>query len=205
MERKLAVSMFGQKRLSREGGIEIVVKELCTRMVQNGCTVLVCSCSPCSSSLLSLMATYLLISFPHCCTIQIVGSFQNGVLSEFLLETKHCILQLLLFFQLRGIREQVDLEEALIFDHTVGSYCDPSYRQGFISYSLEQLSCGRDQDASEVGRIIQFCAAMSTFRNSAAVVIDVHRTSVLSAVAVFPVITHIQCQAVRNQTFVRQL
>ncbi len=31
--------MFGQKRLSREGGIEIVVKELCTRMVQSGCTV----------------------------------------------------------------------------------------------------------------------------------------------------------------------
>lgn len=26
--------MFGQKRLSREGGIEIVVKELCTRMAQ---------------------------------------------------------------------------------------------------------------------------------------------------------------------------
>ena len=39
MERKLAVSMFGQKRLSREGGIEIVAKELCIRMVQNGCTV----------------------------------------------------------------------------------------------------------------------------------------------------------------------
>ncbi len=40
MERKLAVSMFGQKRLSRESGIEIVAKELCTRMVQNGvCTV----------------------------------------------------------------------------------------------------------------------------------------------------------------------
>ena len=31
--------MFGQKRLSREGGIEIVVKELCTRMVQDGCQV----------------------------------------------------------------------------------------------------------------------------------------------------------------------
>lgn len=31
--------MFGQKRLSREGGIEIVVKELCTRMVKNGYTV----------------------------------------------------------------------------------------------------------------------------------------------------------------------
>lgn len=25
--------MFGQKRLSREGGVEIVVEELCTRMV----------------------------------------------------------------------------------------------------------------------------------------------------------------------------
>lgn len=36
MRKKLAISMFGQKRLSREGGIEIVVKELCTRMAQNG-------------------------------------------------------------------------------------------------------------------------------------------------------------------------
>lgn len=31
--------MLGQKRLSREGGIEIVVKELCTRMAKNGYTV----------------------------------------------------------------------------------------------------------------------------------------------------------------------
>ena len=37
------------------------------------------------------------------------------------------------------------MEKSLIFDHTVGSYCDPSYRQGFIRYSLEQLSCGRDE------------------------------------------------------------
>ncbi|MCI7380905.1 MAG: glycosyltransferase family 4 protein [Hungatella hathewayi] len=36
MEKKLAIAMFGQKRLSREGGIEIVVKELCTRMARNG-------------------------------------------------------------------------------------------------------------------------------------------------------------------------
>lgn len=36
MKDKITVSMFGQKRLSREGGIEIVVKELCTRMVQDG-------------------------------------------------------------------------------------------------------------------------------------------------------------------------
>ena len=32
-------NIFGQKRLSREGGVEIVVKELCTRMAQNGCDV----------------------------------------------------------------------------------------------------------------------------------------------------------------------
>ena len=35
----LKIAMFGQKRLSREGGIEIVVKELCTRMAQNGCDI----------------------------------------------------------------------------------------------------------------------------------------------------------------------
>lgn len=36
MAEKLRVAMFGQKRLTREGGVEIVVKELCTRMVQDG-------------------------------------------------------------------------------------------------------------------------------------------------------------------------
>lgn len=39
MEKKLSVAMFGQKRISREGGIEIVVKELSTRMAQKGCRV----------------------------------------------------------------------------------------------------------------------------------------------------------------------
>ena len=41
------------------------------------------------------------------------------------------------------------MEKSFVFDHTVGGDCDPSYRQCFISYSLKQLSCGRDQDASE--------------------------------------------------------
>ena len=31
--------MFGHKRWSREGGVEIVVKDLCTRMAQKGCEV----------------------------------------------------------------------------------------------------------------------------------------------------------------------
>lgn len=35
MEEKIRLAVFGQKRLSREGGIEIVVKELCTRMAQS--------------------------------------------------------------------------------------------------------------------------------------------------------------------------
>lgn len=39
MEEKLRVAMLGQKRLSREGGVEIVVKELCTRMAWDGCRV----------------------------------------------------------------------------------------------------------------------------------------------------------------------
>ena len=39
MERDLRIAVFGQKRLSREGGVEIVVKELCTRVAQQGCQV----------------------------------------------------------------------------------------------------------------------------------------------------------------------
>lgn len=39
MEEKLKLAVFGHKRWSREGGIEIVVKELCTRMAQQGCQV----------------------------------------------------------------------------------------------------------------------------------------------------------------------
>ena len=39
MEEKIRLAVFGQKRLSREGGIEIVVKELCTRMALNGCDI----------------------------------------------------------------------------------------------------------------------------------------------------------------------
>lgn len=39
-ERRFRVAMFGHKRIpSREGGIEVVVEELATRMVQRGCTV----------------------------------------------------------------------------------------------------------------------------------------------------------------------
>ena len=33
---KLRIAMFGQKRWSREGGIEVVVKELSSRMVKLG-------------------------------------------------------------------------------------------------------------------------------------------------------------------------
>ena len=37
---KLNIAMFGQKRIpSREGGVEIVVEELCSRMVAQGYNV----------------------------------------------------------------------------------------------------------------------------------------------------------------------
>ena len=36
MEKKLRIAMFGQKRLSREGGIEIVVQKLGSRMAAKG-------------------------------------------------------------------------------------------------------------------------------------------------------------------------
>lgn len=39
MSERLKIAMFGHKRWSREGGVEIVVKELCTRMAQQGCQV----------------------------------------------------------------------------------------------------------------------------------------------------------------------
>lgn len=39
MKETLRLAMFGHKRWSREGGVEIVVKELCTRMAQLGCEV----------------------------------------------------------------------------------------------------------------------------------------------------------------------
>lgn len=39
MKRKIRLAVFGHKRWSREGGIEIVVKELCTRMVLQGCEI----------------------------------------------------------------------------------------------------------------------------------------------------------------------
>lgn len=39
MDDRLKIAMFGQKRWSREGGVEIVVKELCTRMAKKGCEI----------------------------------------------------------------------------------------------------------------------------------------------------------------------
>jgi len=45
MKDKYAVSMFGQKQLSREGGIEIVVKELCTRMARDNFLYLYALCA----------------------------------------------------------------------------------------------------------------------------------------------------------------
>ena len=36
MKEMLRIAMFGQKNLSREGGVELVVKELCSRLADKG-------------------------------------------------------------------------------------------------------------------------------------------------------------------------
>ena len=59
--------------------------------------------------------------------------------------------------------------------------------------------------AAEIGRGVQSCTAVGTLRNSAAVVISVDRTVIDAFVTVFPVIADVQCQAVRDQSFVREL
>lgn len=46
---------------------------------------------------------------------------------------------------------------------------------------------------------------MGTFRDSATVVIDVDRTVIDALVTVFPVVADVQCQAVRDQSLVREL
>ena len=43
------------------------------------------------------------------------------------------------------------MEKSFVFDHTVSSYSDPSHSQCFISYFLEQLSCGMVVSYAGVG------------------------------------------------------
>ena len=46
---------------------------------------------------------------------------------------------------------------------------------------------------------------MGTLRDSATVVIDMDRTAIDAFVAVLPVVADVQCQAVRDQSLVREL
>ena len=59
--------------------------------------------------------------------------------------------------------------------------------------------------AAEIGRVVQSCTAVGTLRNSAAVVIDVDRSVIDALVAVLSVVTDVQCQAVRDQSLIREL
>ena len=59
--------------------------------------------------------------------------------------------------------------------------------------------------AAEIGRVVQPCTAVGTLRNSAAIVIDMDRTVIDAFVAVLPVVADVQCQAVRDQSLVREL
>lgn len=59
--------------------------------------------------------------------------------------------------------------------------------------------------AAEIGRVVQSCTAVSTLRNSASVVVNVNWTVVDTLVTVLPVVPDVQCQAVRDQSLVREL
>ena len=74
-------------------------------------------------ALSGLMTANLTITLSHSGTFQIVGALQNSIFSELLLNTEHGRLQGFLSFQLAGVGEQVDLQDALILDHPVGGYC----------------------------------------------------------------------------------
>ena len=67
-------------------------------------------------------------------------------------------------------------------------------RQGTVCCAWEKTA--EIRILSRFVGVSSFCAAMSAFRNGTAVVVDVYWTSVLSAVAVFPVVAHIQCQVI---------
>ena len=107
------------------------------------------------SLLVGLVAADLLISLFHGGTIQIVRAFQHGVLAELLLQPQHDFLELLFLFQLGRVCEQINLEDALVIDHTVGCNGDPSHGQRLISNLVEQGDGRLDELTSEVGRIVQ--------------------------------------------------
>lgn len=151
------------------------------------------------------MTAYLAVTLSHSGTFQIVGALQNSVFSELLLNAEHGRLQGFLPLQLAGISEQIHLQDALILDHTVCCDCYSPHSQISIGNAVEQFRGSCHQLAAEIGRVVQSCTAVGTLRNSAAVVIDVDRTVIDALVAVLPVIANVQCQAVRDQSLVREL
>ena len=106
------------------------------------------------------MPAYLFVALFHGGSIQIICAFQYGVSTEFLLDAQHDFLQLLFFFQLFGVCEQINLEDAFILDHTVGGNRYPSDGQGLVGYLVEQGHSSLNELASKVGRIIQLRTAV---------------------------------------------
>ena len=151
------------------------------------------------------MTTDLFIAVFHGGSVQIICAFQDSILTEHLLDTQHDFLQLLFLFQLRSVREQIDLKDAFIFDHMVGCNRYPSDGQGLVGYLVEQGHSSLNELASKVGRIIQLRTAVCALWHCATIMIDMDGTVVLPAVTVLAVIADIQCQRICNQPLVRKL
>ena len=151
------------------------------------------------------MTADLTVPFTHGRSIQIVRTFQHGILAELFLDVQHRFLQGFLPFQLAGVSEQIHLQDTLILDYTVCRYCYSPQSQISVGDAVEQFRGSSHQLAAEIGRVVQSCTAVSTLRDSAAVVIDMDRTVIDALVAVLSVVTDVQCQAVRDQSLVREL
>lgn len=74
-----------------------------------------------------------------------------------------------------------------------------------VGNAVKQFRGGSHQLAAEIGRVVQTCTTVGPLRNSASVVVNVNWTVIDALVAVLSVIADVQCQAVRDQSLVREL
>ena len=151
------------------------------------------------------MAADLFISLPHGSAIQEVHAFQDGVLSILLFNAQQSLLQSLFLFLLFYIGKQVKLVYPFILYYPVRGNRDPAHCERPIGDLVKQLHSCRDNPTPQIGGISQMCTAMGSLWHGPPIVVDVYRAAVGTLIAVFPVIAHIQRQAVRDEVLIGEL
>ena len=151
------------------------------------------------------MAADLFIPLPHGSAIQEVRAFQDGVLSILLFNAQQSLLQGLFLFLLFYIGKQVKLVYPFILYYPVRGNRDPAHCERPIGDLVKQLHGSCDDRTSQIGGISKMCTAMGSFWNGPSIVVDVYRAVVGTLIAVFPVIAHVQRQAVRDEVLIGEL